>query len=194
MRDFRDAKTMAKTMRADLAHDDIHITHARSLELVAKAFGLADWNTLSAKISGPEKPAADDDPRPYFSEALKETLPRAGRMAAKAGHEATTLEDLMLALLDDPDAAILLEAQAIDVARLRSDLEAELAKRPSQAVEDGMTVTWPDAAFRRVVQRAVLRLKGTGRRQVNGADLLSAIEPEAETFAARRLSELDFYR
>jgi uncharacterized protein len=50
MRDFRDAKVMAQTLREELAAKNISITHSECLELVAKEFGWADWNTLSAKI------------------------------------------------------------------------------------------------------------------------------------------------
>jgi len=51
MRDFRDAKAMAHTLRAALAAKDIKITISQSLELIAEAFGVADWNTLSAAIN-----------------------------------------------------------------------------------------------------------------------------------------------
>jgi uncharacterized protein len=50
MRDFRDAKVMAQTLREALTAKNVTITHSECLELVAKEFGLADWNTLSAKI------------------------------------------------------------------------------------------------------------------------------------------------
>lgn len=50
MHTFLDAKTMAKALRAALAERSIDITHADSLELVARQFGLKDWNTLSAHI------------------------------------------------------------------------------------------------------------------------------------------------
>ncbi len=50
MRDFRDAKVMAQTLRAALTAKNVTITHSECLELVAKEFGLVDWNTLSAKI------------------------------------------------------------------------------------------------------------------------------------------------
>jgi hypothetical protein len=52
MRDFRDAKAMAHTLRAALATKGINITVSQSLELIAQAFGVADWNTLSATICG----------------------------------------------------------------------------------------------------------------------------------------------
>ncbi len=54
MRDFRDSKLMAKTLRAALAARNIEITHSDALELVAKQYGLDDWNVLAAKIGGQE--------------------------------------------------------------------------------------------------------------------------------------------
>jgi glyoxalase superfamily protein len=50
MRDFRDAKAMARTLRAALAAKGLKITISQSLELIAEAFGVADWNTLAAAI------------------------------------------------------------------------------------------------------------------------------------------------
>lgn len=50
MHTFLDAKTMAKTLRAALAERSIDISHSDSLELVARQFGLDDWNTLAARI------------------------------------------------------------------------------------------------------------------------------------------------
>jgi DNA-binding CsgD family transcriptional regulator len=50
MRDFRDAKIMAHTLRVALKNRAIETTHSYSLELIAKAFGYDNWNILSAKI------------------------------------------------------------------------------------------------------------------------------------------------
>ena len=52
MRDPRDAKAMAATLRAALATAGARIPHSRALEIVAAQFGLKDWNTLSA-ATGP---------------------------------------------------------------------------------------------------------------------------------------------
>lgn len=51
MRSFLDAKSMAKTLREALADQNIQIPHSLSLELVARQFGLNDWNTLAARIA-----------------------------------------------------------------------------------------------------------------------------------------------
>lgn len=54
MRNFRDAKAMAKAMRAALVEQGFDIPHSQALEIVAKQFGLASWNVLSAKIGEAE--------------------------------------------------------------------------------------------------------------------------------------------
>ena len=50
MRDFRDAKAMAHSLRDALNARAMEITHSESLELIAKTFGYENWNILSAKI------------------------------------------------------------------------------------------------------------------------------------------------
>ena len=50
MRDFRDAKSMAQTLREALTAKAVAISHSESLELVSKMLGVADWNTLSAML------------------------------------------------------------------------------------------------------------------------------------------------
>jgi ATP-dependent Lon protease len=50
MRDFRDAKTMAQTLRESLTGKAVNVSHSESLELVSKMLGVADWNTLSALL------------------------------------------------------------------------------------------------------------------------------------------------
>src|ERR1700742_3526829 len=54
MRDFRDAKAMAQTLREALKTKSVSITHSESLELIARSFGLPDWNHLAAKIQASE--------------------------------------------------------------------------------------------------------------------------------------------
>jgi len=60
MRDFRDAKAMARALRDALKAKAVETTHAETLELIAKAFGYENWNILSAKIEAAE-PATDDE-------------------------------------------------------------------------------------------------------------------------------------
>ena len=50
MRDFRDAKAMARTLREALAAKGVTMSNSQALELVAKMLGERDWNTLAAAI------------------------------------------------------------------------------------------------------------------------------------------------
>ncbi|MHB8286102.1 MAG: LON peptidase substrate-binding domain-containing protein [Caulobacteraceae bacterium] len=52
MRDFRDAKSMAQTLREELRAKQVSLGHGESLEIVSKMFGFLDWNVLSAAIKG----------------------------------------------------------------------------------------------------------------------------------------------
>ena len=63
MRDYRDAKAMAQTLRQALKDKSVALTHSESLELIARVLGVADWNTLSARINAsPPAAAAADVP------------------------------------------------------------------------------------------------------------------------------------
>jgi hypothetical protein len=50
MRTYKDAKMMAKSLRGSLATGNVLLSHSKCLEIVAKQFGFADWNTLSATL------------------------------------------------------------------------------------------------------------------------------------------------
>jgi ATP-dependent Lon protease len=78
MRDFRDAKAMAQTLRESLTTRAVTITHSESLELVSRLLGIADWNTLSALLQDDHHPASS---RPAASPAGRERT-EAGRYPA----------------------------------------------------------------------------------------------------------------
>jgi ClpX C4-type zinc finger/Glyoxalase superfamily protein len=60
MRDFRDAKLMAHALRDALKAKAVETTHCESLELIAKAFGYANWNVLAAKIDAAAPRGGDE--------------------------------------------------------------------------------------------------------------------------------------
>jgi ClpX C4-type zinc finger protein/glyoxalase superfamily protein len=63
MRDFRDAKAMAHALRDALKAKAVETTHSEALELIAKAFGFANWNVLSARIDAARQGAGDAQTR-----------------------------------------------------------------------------------------------------------------------------------
>lgn len=52
MRTYRDAKTMAKALREELSRRDLTLSHGECLDIVARQFGLDNWNVLAAKLDG----------------------------------------------------------------------------------------------------------------------------------------------
>jgi len=51
MRDFRDAKAMAQSLREALSQRHVSLTNSETLELVSKMLGFSNWNTLAAFIN-----------------------------------------------------------------------------------------------------------------------------------------------
>jgi hypothetical protein len=203
MRDFRDSKLMAQTLRAALLGKGLKITVGESLELIADAFGVADWNTLAAAIRA-ETPAARKNaspPRnvpsataPIYSTELEPTIRRALAHANKRKHEYATLEHLLLSLLDDADASAVLLACGGDLDLLRKRLTQYLDFELDNLVVDARDEAKPTAAFQRVGQRAVLHVQASGRSPATGANLLVAIFAERESHAAFFLQEQDVTR
>jgi Glyoxalase superfamily protein/ClpX C4-type zinc finger len=64
---LKNAKTMAKSLRDSLVGRNVMLSHSTCLEIVARQFGFADWNTLSAKLpaqGGPEIPLGEVETYP----------------------------------------------------------------------------------------------------------------------------------
>lgn len=59
MRDFRDAKAMARALRDALKAKTVETTHSECLELIAKAFGYDNSNILAAKVEAAQTAALD---------------------------------------------------------------------------------------------------------------------------------------
>jgi hypothetical protein len=203
MRDFRDAKAMARTLRAALAAKGLKVTISQSLELVAEIFGVTDWNTLAAAIRRVEPasrekasqqraieevPALEFAQFTKFSAALERTLHRALTNAQQRKHEYATLEHLVLALSDDVDASEVMKACEVDIAALRADLVYYVDNDLKKLVTADGRACRPTAAFQRVVQRAENHAQNLGRT-MTGGDLLSAIFYEKESPAAWLLGE-----
>src|SRR5437899_6368188 len=75
MRDFRDAKAMAQTLREALKAKSVSLTHSESLELVARVLGFHDWNVLSARIQSEHQPLATEPTAPISTGARLPTVP-----------------------------------------------------------------------------------------------------------------------
>jgi ATP-dependent Clp protease ATP-binding subunit ClpA len=131
---------------------------------------------------------------PSFSQSLEAALHRALEFANARNHEYATLEHLLLALIDDRDAAGVMRACNVDTEALRRRitdyLDAELA-----ALEvKGAAEAQPTTGFQRVIHRAVVHVQSSGREEVTGANVLVAMFAERESHAAFFLQEQDMTR
>ncbi|MBS1301311.1 ATP-dependent Clp protease ATP-binding subunit ClpA [Loktanella sp. SALINAS62] len=132
---------------------------------------------------------------PSFSATLEQSIHGALALANARRHELATLEHLLLALIDEPDAVRVLKACSVDLDELRKDLEDFISDDLSTLetdVEGSEAV--PTAAFQRVIQRAAIHVQSSGRNEVTGANVLVAIFAERESNAAYFLQEQDMTR
>ncbi|MCC6890746.1 MAG: ATP-dependent Clp protease ATP-binding subunit ClpA [Hyphomicrobiales bacterium] len=131
---------------------------------------------------------------PTFSRSLEQSLHRALALANERHHEYATLEHLLLALIDDQDAAAVMRACNVDLDKLRRSLVSYLETELENLVSDGNEDSKPTAGFQRVIQRAVIHVQSSGREEVTGANVLVAIFAERESHAAYFLQEQDMTR
>src|SRR3982751_422989 len=131
---------------------------------------------------------------PTFSRSLEQSLHRALALANERHHEYATLEHLLLALIDDQDAAAVMRACNVDLDKLRRSLVSYLESELENLITDGAEDSKPTAGFQRVIQRAVIHVQSSGREEVTGANVLVAIFAERESHAAYFLQEQDMTR
>jgi ATP-dependent Clp protease ATP-binding subunit ClpA len=131
---------------------------------------------------------------PAFSQGLERALHQALTYANERHHEYATLEHLLLALVDDQDAAAVMRACNVDLDDLKRTLityvDTELDNLVTGYDEDSK----PTAGFQRVIQRAVIHVQSSGREEVSGANVLVAIFAERESHAAYFLQEQQMTR
>ncbi|MFJ5369153.1 ATP-dependent Clp protease ATP-binding subunit ClpA [Bosea sp. CER48] len=131
---------------------------------------------------------------PSFSRSLEQALHRALALANERRHEYATLEHLLLALVDDQDAAAVMRACSVDLDLLRRNLVDYIDSELTNLVTDGRDDSKPTAGFQRVIQRAVIHVQSSGREEVTGANVLVAMFAERESHAAYFLQEQDMTR
>ena len=132
---------------------------------------------------------------PSFSTTLEQAIHAALAMANARRHELATLEHLLLALIDEPDAAKVMKACSVDLDELRKTLTDFIDEELSTLVTDiDGSEAVPTAAFQRVIQRAAIHVQSSGRTEVTGANVLVAIFAERESNAAYFLQQQEMTR
>ncbi|MBR9829693.1 MAG: AAA family ATPase, partial [Oceanospirillales bacterium] len=126
---------------------------------------------------------------------LEDTLSVAFRSARDKRHEFMTVEHLLLALLDNRQAAEVLSACGADLDRLRQQLTLFIDETTPLLPENIPNMeTQPTLGFQRVLQRAVFHVQSSGKTEVNGANVLVAIFSEQESHSVFVLQQQNVER
>jgi len=118
-----------------------------------------------------------------IAQELEVSLHMAFMDARQKRHELITVEHLLLAMLDNPSAAEVLKACGSTIDVLRNELTQYIDDHtPTISGEDEVD-TQPTLGFQRVIQRAMLHVQSSGKKEVNGANVLVAIYGEKDSHA-----------
>lgn len=159
MHTFMDAKLMAKLLRQALAERQIEINHSDSLELVARQFGVANWNILSARIDAAAAPLHEGAPDGWLRSGKGAPYYRVGVEPGR-GAWIESRHEIGDAIREDDFCTLMQSVNAAEFRGKRLRLATELK---AEGVAGGVT-TW----FRIDGPNGSLRFENLERYQVGG--------------------------
>ncbi len=126
-----------------------------------------------------------------IAQELEVSLHMAFVEARQARHEFITVEHLLLALLDNPSAAEVLRACAVNIDDLRKTLTNFINDNTPTVPGTSEVDTQPTLGFQRVIQRAIMHVQSAsnGKKEVTGANVLVAIFGEKDSHAVYYLHQ-----
>ena len=111
------------------------------------------------------------------------------REAQTRRHEYITLEHLLYTLCFDKTSVKILKSVRVDVDRLKQDLETFLREELEQLPEGSYSEPIQTVAFKRVLQRAILHVRSSGKEEVDGGNVLVALFAEPDSHAVYFLEQ-----
>ncbi|WP_126455228.1 ATP-dependent Clp protease ATP-binding subunit ClpA [Sulfuriflexus mobilis] len=124
-----------------------------------------------------------------LNKELEFTLNLAYRETRDKKHEFMTVEHLLLALLDNPEASAVLHACGANLTDLKVEVERFLDETTPILSQTDDRETQPTLGFQRVMQRAVFHVQSSGKKEVTGANVLVAIYSEPDSQAVYFLNK-----
>ncbi|NDU92710.1 MAG: AAA family ATPase, partial [Ferrovum sp.] len=124
-----------------------------------------------------------------IAQELEVSLHMAFVDARQKRHEFITVEHLLLALMDNPSAVDVLRACGADIDALRKELGDFVREHTPKVPGEGDVDTQPTLGFQRVIQRAILHVQSSGKKEVTGANVLVAIFGEKDSHAVYFLNQ-----
>ncbi len=129
----------------------------------------------------------DDLGRIPMSPYLTATLTRAADYAAAQAHREVSLEHLLLALTEDPEATVVLKASNVDLNQLAAEVSEYLGRSDDRIGEGDVQTTAISPDLRRILEAAAAAARQGRRREINGAIVLAAIVGDGTSAAAQFL-------
>ena len=118
-----------------------------------------------------------------IAQELEVSLHMAFMEARQKRHELITVEHLLLAMIDNPTAAEVLRACGATLETLRTELSQYIEEHTPTVGGQEDVDTQPTLGFQRVIQRAMLHVQSSGKKEVTGANVLVAIFGEKDSHA-----------
>ncbi len=118
-----------------------------------------------------------------IAQELEVSLHMAFMDARQKRHELITVEHLLVAMIDNPTAADVLRACGANLDNLRAELNHYIEEHTPMVGGDEEVDTQPTLGFQRVIQRAILHVQSSGKKEVTGANVLVAIYGEKDSHA-----------
>ncbi len=118
-----------------------------------------------------------------IAQELEVSLHMAFMDARQKRHELITVEHLLLAMLDNPSASEVLNSCGANLDKLREDVVGHIEEHTPKVGGKDEVDTQPTLGFQRVIQRAMLHVQSSGKKEVTGANVLVAIFGEKDSHA-----------
>ncbi|MBR1152174.1 LON peptidase substrate-binding domain-containing protein [Bradyrhizobium sp. JYMT SZCCT0428] len=179
MRDFRDAKAMAHSLREALKAKSVSLTHSESLELVARTLGLPDWNHLAARI---------ESSLPLVPSGATNTV----SVAAGAGIPIVPMRDLVV--FPQMVAPIFVGREktrrAIERALATDRRVLVVTQRSSGDDDPQLDALYPVGVTAALINRVVMT-DGTLKLAISGLERAAVGKPVAEEFLAAEIAPIE---
>ena len=124
-----------------------------------------------------------------IAQELEVSLHMAFVDARQKRHELITVEHLLLAMLDNASAAQVLRSCSVDINELRQAVTVFVDQHTPVVPGNDEVDTQPTVGFQRVIQRAILHVQSTQKKEVSGANILAALFGEKDSHAVHFLTE-----
>ena len=124
-----------------------------------------------------------------IAQELEVTLHMAFMDARQKRHEFISVEHLLMAMLDNPSAAEVLRACGANIDAMRDQLGKFIEEHTPKVAGEGEVDTQPTLGFQRVIQRAILHVQSSGKKEVTGANVLVAVFGEKDSHAVYFLTQ-----